>query len=231
MQKYADYIKQIEIDALWSGRKHIIWDLDRQVNILSGVNGVGKSTILNKVVKGLSSGGDFPSHLLKGVHLKVEPEDARLIRFDIIRSFDRPIINSEAVTKMGLTLATEMDWQIFLLQRKYLDYQVNIGNRIIATLQSGEPDAAEKAQALSQPKKDFQDIMDSLFAETLHGRARGEPARGMAEATHRPHPPPQPQRADHPHYPLPRRDHERMDGQGHRGQRHHGKLRKLRVES
>ena len=76
MQKYADYIKQIEIDALWSGRKHIIWDLDRQVNILSGVNGVGKSTILNKVVKGLSAGGDFPSHLLKGVHLKVEPEDA-----------------------------------------------------------------------------------------------------------------------------------------------------------
>lgn len=104
MQKYADYIKQIEIDALWSGRKHIIWDLDRQVNILSGVNGVGKSTILNKVVKGLSAGGDFPSHLLKGVHLKVEPEDARLIRFDIIRSFDRPIINSDAVTKMGLTL-------------------------------------------------------------------------------------------------------------------------------
>lgn len=166
MQKYADYIKQIEIDALWSGRKHIIWDLDRQVNILSGVNGVGKSTILNKVVKGLSSGGDFPSHLLKGVHLKVEPEDARLIRFDIIRSFDRPIINSDAVTKMGLSLATEMDWQIFLLQRKYLDYQVNIGNRIIATLQSGEPDTAEKAQALSQSKKDFQDIMDSLFAET-----------------------------------------------------------------
>ena len=35
MQKYADYIKQIEIDALWSGRKHIIWDLDRQVNILN----------------------------------------------------------------------------------------------------------------------------------------------------------------------------------------------------
>ena len=141
---------------------------------------MGKSTILNKVVKGLSSGGDFPSHLLKGVHLKVEPEDARLIRFDIIRSFDRPIINSEAVTKMGLTLATEMDWQIFLLQRKYLDYQVNIGNRIIATLQSGEPDAAEKAQALSQPKKDFQDIMDSLFAET--GKTAAELVLARADA-------------------------------------------------
>ena len=71
MQKYADYIKQIEIDSLWSGTKHILWNLDRRVNILSGVNGVGKSTILNKVVKGLSAGGEFPSHLLKGVHLKV----------------------------------------------------------------------------------------------------------------------------------------------------------------
>lgn len=25
--KYADYIKEIEIDALWSGRKHIKWTL------------------------------------------------------------------------------------------------------------------------------------------------------------------------------------------------------------
>ena len=47
MQKYADYIKQIEIDSLWSGTKHILWNLDRRVNILSGVNGVGKSTSLS----------------------------------------------------------------------------------------------------------------------------------------------------------------------------------------
>ena len=24
MQKYADYIKRIEIDSLWSGKKHIV---------------------------------------------------------------------------------------------------------------------------------------------------------------------------------------------------------------
>ena len=42
MQKYADYIKRIEIDSLWSGKKHIIWELNRQVNILSGSNGQGK---------------------------------------------------------------------------------------------------------------------------------------------------------------------------------------------
>ena len=166
MQKYADYIEEIEIDSLWSGKKHIRWTLNRQVNILSGINGVGKSTILNKVVRSLSQGGEFPSHSLKGVRLKVSPNDARWIRYDIIRSFDRPLMNSDSISKINVDLVTELDWQLFQLQRKYLDYQVNIGNRIIETLQSGEADAAEKAQQISQPKKRFQDILDDLFTET-----------------------------------------------------------------
>ena len=167
MQKYADYIEQIEIESLWSGTHHIVWNLDPKVNILSGVNGVGKSTILNKVVRGLIPGGEFPSHLLKGVHIKVYPSDARWIRYDHIRSFDRPLMSSEMVNKIvDASVNTELDWQIYQLQRKYLDYQVNIGNRIIAVLQSGEPDAAEKAQAISEPKRKFQDMIDSLFAET-----------------------------------------------------------------
>ncbi|SFG49871.1 AAA family ATPase [Prevotella sp. KH2C16] len=174
MQKYADYIEQIEIESLWSGVKHIVWDLDRRVNILSGVNGVGKSTILNKVVKGLSAGGEFPSHMLKGVRLKVSPEDAKWIRYDIIRSFDRPLMNSDTVTKMDLSLATELDWQLFQLQRKYLDYQVNIGNRIIQTLQAGGDGAAAEAQRISEPKKKFQDIIDKLFADTGKEIVRSE---------------------------------------------------------
>ena len=164
--KYADYIVQIEIESLWSGQRHVVWNLDRQVNILSGVNGVGKSTILNKVVKGLAAGGEFPSHMLKGVHLKVSPEDAKWIRYDIIRSFDRPLINADTLTKMDASLATELDWQLFQLQRKYLDYQVNIGNRIIHVLQNGGTDAASEAQRISEPKKIFQDMLDKLFAET-----------------------------------------------------------------
>ncbi|GAA3006365.1 AAA family ATPase [Prevotella corporis] len=166
MQKYADYIEEIEIDSLWGGMKHIKWVLNRQVNILSGINGVGKSTIINKVVKGLSQGGEFPSHLLKGVRLKVYPENAKWIRYDIIRSFDRPLMNIDSIAKVDLNLVTELDWQLFQLQRKYLDYQVNIGNRIIDVLQSGEPDAAVRAQAISEPKKRFQDIIDDLFTET-----------------------------------------------------------------
>ena len=172
--KYAEYIKRIEIDSLWSGKKHIIWNLNRQVNILSGSNGQGKSTILNKVVKGLSAGGEFPSHMLKGVRLDVEPEDAKWIRYDVIRSLDSPMIElSESGLMNSLAKIREiagpvavrsaLDFQIYHLQRKYLDYQVNIGNRIIEQLQEGHTDAA---QQLSLQKKRFQDIVDELFAET-----------------------------------------------------------------
>lgn len=163
--KYADYIEQIEIESLWSGTKHILWDLDRKVNILSGINGVGKSTILSKVIRGLSQGGEFPSHLLKGVHLKVQPSDAKWIRYDVIRSFDRPMVSSDSLSQIE-NLNTELDWQLFLLQRKYLDYQVNVGNRIIEVLQSGADDAAQQAQSISDAKKMFQDIIDDLFKET-----------------------------------------------------------------
>lgn len=76
------------------------------------------------------------------------------------------MLDTDAISKLDISLATELDWQLYKLQRKYLDYQVNIGNRIIQVLQSGAPDAAEQAQKISEPKKKFQDIMDDLFSYT-----------------------------------------------------------------
>ena len=163
MQKYADYIKRIEIDSLWSGKKHILWELNPGVNILSGINGVGKSTILNKVVKGLAAGGEFPSHMLKGVHLEVGPEDAKWIRFDVIRSLDSPVLDLDTMAQVDTRISSALDFQLYHLQRKYLDYQVNIGNRMIAELQAGNADAA---QQLSLPKQRFQDMVDDLFSDT-----------------------------------------------------------------
>jgi len=161
--KYADYIQTIEIDSLWSGKKHIVWHLDPHVNILSGINGVGKSTILNKVFRSVNTNGDLQNHLLKGVHLTVEPEDATHIRYDIIRSMDSPMLDNETLNMVDSRISSALDFQIYNLQRKYLDYQVNIGNRIISALQQGRTDAA---QELSKPKTRFQDIVDDLFEET-----------------------------------------------------------------
>ena len=181
MQKYADYIRRIEIDSLWSGMKHIVWDLSPHVNILSGINGVGKSTILNKVVKGLAAGGEFTSHMLKGVRIEVEPSDARCIRYDMIRSLDSNLQQTlgegdgfirQALTALaGVGGGSLLDIQLYNLQRKYLDYQVNIGNRIIAQLQAGDADAA---QQLSLKKKRFQDLVDELFQDTGKAMVRTE---------------------------------------------------------
>ena len=161
--QYANYIKQIEIDSLWSGKKHILWTLDPHVNILSGINGVGKSTILNKIFKSVNINGDLVNHLLKGVHITVEPEEATHIRYDIIRSLDSPVLDLGTMAHVDSRISSALDFQLYHLQRKYLDYQVNIGNRIIAELQEGHADAA---QLLSQQKARFQDMVDDLFEDT-----------------------------------------------------------------
>lgn len=163
---FANYIKEIEIDELWSGQKHICWQLSPRVNVLSGINGVGKSTILNKIIRQLNEQRTYKLEPEEGVRIVTEPTDATEIRYDIIRSFDRPLLSSDALGKLDRTLLTELDCQLFNLQRRYLDYQVNIGNRIIQALQSGSPSAAEEAQKLSAQKKKFQDLVDELFAET-----------------------------------------------------------------
>ncbi len=163
MPKFADYIRRIEIDALWSGKKHIVWELDPHVNVLSGINGVGKSTILNKVFRSVNTNGDVVNNLLKGVHIDVEPGDATHVRFDIIKSLDSPVLDMETMNLVDARITSALDFQLYHLQRKFLDYQVNIGNRIIAELQQGNADAA---QQLSEAKKRFQDIVDDLFAET-----------------------------------------------------------------
>ena len=164
----AEYISRIEIEAMW-GRKHIVWDLRRDVNILSGVNGIGKSTILNRAASTLDhlAGIDVNVADIEGVKMTFYPENATVVHFDVIRSFDRPLFHSNLAEKMAdKNVKTELDWQLYQLQRRYLDYQVNIGNRIIELLSSGEPEGQLKAAEVSYPKRRFQDLADELFAET-----------------------------------------------------------------
>ncbi len=168
MKKQAEFIKRIVIKGLW-GRKDIAWDLRKDVNILSGVNGIGKSSILNSSVRRLNENNEV--QLTNGIKdivtFTFSPEDADFIPFDVIRSFDRPLIDSGLLKKIGdQDVRTELDWQLYQLQRRYLDYQVNIGNRIIELLTSGDPEKQMMAAEISKPKTKFQDLIDELFAET-----------------------------------------------------------------
>jgi predicted ATPase len=170
MAKTAQYIKSIDIEALWKGGKHIKWDLQPDVNILSGINGVGKSTIINHsaaMLDFIDKGELSAGQVSKGVTVTLYPEDATSIKFDVIRSFDRPLLHSDLLEKLADSrVTTELDWQIYKLQKRYLDYQVNMGNRIIELLTSGDPADQQQAAQVGQPKAEFQDMIDGLFRDT-----------------------------------------------------------------
>jgi ABC-type Mn2+/Zn2+ transport system ATPase subunit len=163
---YADGISRIEIDSLW-GRKHIVWNLRPDVNILSGVNGTGKSTILNKTVARLDYLAGESQDENPEVRIDYYPEGSTRIRYDVIRSIDRPLMHSNLLEKMSdRSVVSELDWQLYKLQRRYLDYQVNIGNRTIQLLTSGDPGKLKEAQEISAPRIRFMDFMDELFTDT-----------------------------------------------------------------
>lgn len=170
MIKLANYIKSIEINSLWSGHKHIVWELRPDVNVLSGKNGAGKSTILNRLIQQLRTvptTGEIKGSTRLGVKIEFDPSDATGIRYDVLRSFDRKIIATEPIGGLNDTrIVTELDWQLYLVQRRYLDYLVNVGNRMIALLTSGDPEAKEKAAQAANLKTRFLDIIDHLFEDT-----------------------------------------------------------------
>ena len=167
MEIQANYIKRIEINALWN-RFNIAWDLRPDVNILSGINGVGKSTILNRSVSYLEqTTGQVKSDEKNGVQVFFDNPQATFIPYDVIRSYDRPLVMGDFTARMADPhVHSELDWQLYLLQRRYLDYQVNVGNRMIELLSSPTPDDNLRAAELSKPKRLFQELIDQLFSYT-----------------------------------------------------------------
>ncbi len=167
MELQANYIRRIEIHGLWN-RYDVAWDLRPDVNVLSGINGVGKTTILNSSVSYLEqTSGEVKSDPRNGVHLFFDNPQATFIPYDVIRSYDRPLVMGDFTARMADPhVKSELDWQLYLLQRRYLDYQVNVGNRMIELLSSSDETERARAASLSLPKRKFQDLIDNLFSYT-----------------------------------------------------------------
>ena len=144
--KYADYIKEIEIDALWGGRKHIKWTLDPQVNILSGVNGDGKSTILRRAITGAKTINAIEK---QGIRLVTEPSDAEYIRYNWICTPD---------------VRSEYDENLQGLVEKYNGNQDKVrgtkDNQEKVNVNVPVPVRVEQRRAL------LYDIIDKLFSAT-----------------------------------------------------------------
>jgi len=85
------------------------------------------------------------------------------IRLDVINTFEQPLKESESIQKLSNNeIKTELDFQIFNLQKKYLDYQITVGNRAIEVLQKGENNISK----ISAKKTLFLDTIDTLFSHT-----------------------------------------------------------------
>lgn len=174
MTRTADYIEKIEIESLWSGRRRVEWTLNRHVNILSGVNGVGKSTILNRVVRHLMSMGRLDG-TDDGVRVTLSDPEADGVRFDVIRSFDSPMVTNEMAEKLAdRVFRSELDFRLYQLQRGYLEYQVNLSNRMLELFTQGLPDAQRRASEIANEKTHFFDLVDSLFRQTHKTIMRGK---------------------------------------------------------
>jgi ABC-type multidrug transport system ATPase subunit len=242
MNNKIKHIKKVKILGLWDNID-IDWNLNPDVNILAGINGSGKTTILDCIC-GILMGGMPENYLgiIKKVELffnnekclpyeyvkvkdtikniekkakegdhfykeflseliETEGDDYRkihsvefarhsislkdlgmglddihnAIKIDVISTFDNPLKSSEAVKKLSDDeVKTELDWEIYNLQKKYLDYQLNISKRKDLLFQDfqerntgiDKEEFTSLITSLKYSQERFLEIIDNLFSET-----------------------------------------------------------------
>lgn len=191
MSNTIQKISKVEITSLW-GRYDLTWNLNPDVNILSGINGSGKSTVLECIAFMLI--GYLPSKhqgLVKNVKvtfnngiqgiaflfqkkptrkelIKVPQNNKALvssIRIDLISTFDNLI---PEVGRPDENVKTELDRDIFRLQKNYLDYQLNIGKKAfeIVSKNVNSSNTHEELLKIKKTQERFLEIIDNLFKET-----------------------------------------------------------------
>ncbi|RLC04970.1 MAG: ATP-binding protein [Deltaproteobacteria bacterium] len=218
------------------GKFDFEWNLHPDVNILAGINGSGKSTMLDCICALLSVGA-LPKEIsfleslritfdnqkyisyehievkdtIRNIEKKAQKDDKyrrvlseiseikndagndyrkitsvrfemgiasfddinmtlhelhELINIDVISTFDNALRQSEAVRKLSdENVKTELDWNIEKLQKRYLDYQLNISKKKDVIIENSE-NIKEYLALLKKPHSLFMNIIDTLFGET-----------------------------------------------------------------
>jgi predicted ATPase len=162
------YIKKVEIKKLWN-KYDIEWNLNEDVNILAGINGSGKTTILN-LIAGTMLGKfekDVKITFNNNQNLQNTPEELlKALGIDIISTFDHQLKEYETLSKLiDEDVTTELDLQIYLLQKQYFEYQINIGKKAIEALSSKQT-VNDVKNRIDFKKNLFLDTIDALFEPT-----------------------------------------------------------------
>jgi predicted ATPase len=186
MNEPFKYIAKVEIKNLW-GRYDIVWNLDPSVNVLSGINGSGKSTVLDCISVTISVNVSVEELTKKVESVKIifnngqeaNSNDRTIIS---LREIDETHANNAIFNLVSLIstfdndlnqnaspdekVITELDKRIFILQKKYLDYQLNIGKKAFEIVSKNGKNTNEEVLGVKKQHNRFLEIIDMLFADT-----------------------------------------------------------------
>lgn len=165
--KNAPWIQRIEIQGLW-GKYDIKWELDPRVNILIGINGSGKSTILRGLARSLKGAGGAHVNCINAVlsdgskagyrpsPIGKYPVPLKSRTVDYISTFDTLIRSMDKVKIYIRDIATELDAELFELINGYHRYQVKLSKRVEKLfLQSDQIDAKKRRDEIFGKKNLF----------------------------------------------------------------------------
>lgn len=95
-------------------------------------------------------------------------EDFPRIQFTRISTFDNELKEKEAISKLtNNNIITELDWQIWQLEKEYLAYQLTISDRIEDLLNSDDNiDFKEESKKIRKQKLLFEKFINQLFSPT-----------------------------------------------------------------
>ena len=207
MNDTIHYIKRVEIQGFWQ-KFDIVWDLNPDVNILAGVNGSGKTTVLNVMYNLLFGKVVFNIfQKIKSIKLILNNDydvfyenykeadereviekllnriknhhkqnysiysidgsvNTELLKINKVSNFELELKDSESIKKLSdENVKTDLDWQIYHLQKEYLDYQLNISKRKDQIIENSD-NVKSELEKINYPKTRFLQILDDLFAET-----------------------------------------------------------------
>lgn len=172
------YIRTIKIDGLF-GHITLSWDLHPGVNVLSGVNGSGKSSILQALGRLLKT-GYYESNKLKpitGIEVLFtngdklpktnidQQSNIENTNVDTISTFDTSIKNYETLQKLtGNNIYSDLDWELYLVNSKYIKQQLRLGKMAIDAILNGKD--TTNITEITKRNTLFFDILDSFFNES-----------------------------------------------------------------
>lgn len=178
------YIRKIEIKNLWG--KDFSWILNKDVNVLIGKNGSGKSTILkmlNEAVLPIEDSklnfrlfdpiDEMIIELENDVVIKIDSENRSItgLREGSEYKLNTTWVSTFDVVEKSLNPnITLLDHQIDKLKQEFVTYQRDLSNQVEEAFKENDDETRrnklDRIKDIYEPKKIFIDILTKLFSDT-----------------------------------------------------------------